>query len=81
MVTAGMSVKDVAEKLGVKKRTVGKWLKRYKDGGGLEIKQRQGRPRSTTVAQDELIANLYSVTPDCSSKVRLSIKCKLIIVY
>lgn len=49
----GLQSKDVAERLGVHERTVGKWRRRFVQDGieGLTDEYRAGRPRSVSDAQ------------------------------
>lgn len=43
----GLSVTEVAEKLGVARQTVHRWLRRYEDGGLEGLADRSHRPRSS----------------------------------
>ena len=43
----GMKVKEVAEGLGVSRRTVYKWLARYRQGGGDDLYNHTSRPRKS----------------------------------
>lgn len=49
--------------VGVTRRTVIKWLQRYRDTGELQELQRAGRPRSTTPAQDEALMDAIIAQP------------------
>lgn len=57
----GLTNKEIASRLGLSARTVGKWRKRYLEYGlqGLHDELRPGRPRSI---QDERIATLLTKT-------------------
>ncbi len=57
----GMTNKEIASRLGLSARTVGKWRARYLEGGlqGLHDELRPGRPRSI---EDERIATLLTTT-------------------
>jgi transposase InsO family protein len=46
-VKEGMKVKEVAEGLGVSRRTVYKWLARYRQGGEAALQNRTSRPRKS----------------------------------
>jgi transposase-like protein len=41
----GVSVQEVARQFGVSRRTVHKWLARYRDGGVAALHNRRSRPR------------------------------------
>lgn len=57
----GLTNKQIASRLGLSQPTVGKWRKRYLEGGlqGLHDELRPGRPRSI---EDERIATLLTTT-------------------
>lgn len=59
----GESTKYITEKIGVSKRTVERWIKRYKEEGTTKNRHRSGRPRITTVMQDQEIIKTMEVQP------------------
>lgn len=62
----GLQSKDVAERLGVHEHTVGKWRRRFVQGGidGLTDEYRAGRPRTVSDAQvAEVVERTLNTTP------------------
>ena len=63
MTKAGMSIRSIAKLLNISKSTAAYWLKRFKDTGDVMRGTRSGRPKKTTTAEDEYIANELSNNP------------------
>jgi transposase len=55
--TAGKTVKEISDILGVHRFTVMKWIRRHEEEGDLSSRPRSGRPRATSVDIDNLIIN------------------------
>ena len=53
----GNTANEIAQDVGVHKRTVLRWQKRFRQTGGLSQNKIPGRPRSTSAEQDAQIAN------------------------
>lgn len=53
----GQNLSEIARELGCNRKTVKKWLDRQQDDGAewAKSRQRSGRPRATTAAQDEAL--------------------------
>jgi len=65
-VLAGLSQREVAEKLGVNPSTVAGWMLRYREGGlaGLSATPITGRPRSLTTDQEKQILAWLEEKPE-----------------
>ena len=63
MTKAGMSIRSIAKLLNISKSTAAYWVKRFKDTGDVMRGTRSGRPKKTTTAEDEYIANELSNNP------------------
>lgn len=62
-----MSRGTISEKLGISRKTVSSWLKRWEETGSLKDKHRAGKPRKTTAAQDEIIEKAVRENPFCNA--------------
>jgi transposase len=63
----GMKYADIAAQCGISKPGVGHIVKRFKDTGSGDIKQRSGRPKITSPGDDRLIRRYAQVNPFISS--------------
>lgn len=60
---SGMSIRNIAENLGISKKTVSLWLKRWEEEGNLNNRPRGRPPRKTTAEQDRLIVESAENNP------------------
>ncbi|KAH9631864.1 hypothetical protein HF086_014336 [Spodoptera exigua] len=73
----GLSVTDIANELGITRKTVYLWLKRWEDNGDVVSFKSSGRPRITSAAQDRqivnrVVSNGFVRIQDISSSYRVS---------
>ena len=59
----GKSNAEIASRLGISGRSIWTWVKRYKNGEGLQSRHAGGQPRKTTAEQDMLIINFAKENP------------------
>lgn len=59
----GMSIRNIAENLGISKSTVSLWLKRWEEEGNINNRPRGRPPRKTTAEQDRLIVESAENNP------------------
>ena len=67
----GKKNSDIAKSLGLKDRAVRKWVKRFKDGGGVEIptiKKRCGRPKLVSPTTSRAIRRQVVKDPSLTAR-------------
>lgn len=59
----GLSVSEIARELGLTRKTVYKWCRRWEEEGDLRDRRRPGGPRKTTPEDDRRILNEVTANP------------------
>ena len=63
LTSQNVSIKKIAEQLGIGEATVVLWQKRHRETGDVDRKNGSGRPRTTTAEQDRQIVQAVRAKP------------------